>query len=647
MIHIHGLKDSSSEYQTAEEIVRVALAEMPSLETDRLMILDLYPSLQCFGERFQDIDLVIFFGNYSNRNTVKTSQGQVVQSFCVSLEVKGHPPGAVRFEGNRCFVRYNNKDHDVTQQSEGQKYSLREYITKNSKKNSSPYITNLIWLQQVPSSFLPRNSHNILGCDSSWQDIIDKIALLSTRQIPSEIACFSARGYLQITQEVFSKTIEPSKIDRKRLEAITKAALDRTKQQYARDLGKQLLIFRGRGGTGKTVRLIRIGYQAYDELGYRVLFLTYNKALVADLKRLLALLKVKDSAGDRSMAIKTIHSFMHEWLSALGIISKTQSDFLENYEKHKLDALKLVQGRAVEKSDIEAARTKSSKSLSWDLILIDESQDWPPTERDLIYELYDPNKVIIADGVDQFVRGIEKIDWRESLPNQNSQIVSLTSSLRLKASLCQAVGYIAEALEYTDWNVQPVPETHGGKVIVVTGDPMQERLHNRLSATARNDGNKPIDMLLCVPPNWVEDQEEGKKKVSRVAKQYKEWGLEYWDAVDPEERDSYPTSLEQYRIVQYESCRGLEGWVVMNFALDEFFEYKRQFAEFSDAEEKDMFFDKDEAASTFAKKWVMIPLTRAIDTLVIHISNPDSYFGELVIDLCKKHPEVFQHLDYT
>ena len=134
------------------------------------------------------------------------------------------------------------------------------------------------------------------------------------------MACFSLRAYLENTLLVFSRSLTPSKIDRKRLENITKSILDRSQQKYAEKLGKQLLIFRGRGGTGKTVQLIRTAYQAYDEMGLRVVLLTYNKALVADLRRLLAHAKVKDAVGERSFSVKTIHSFMREWLVALGVI---------------------------------------------------------------------------------------------------------------------------------------------------------------------------------------------------------------------------------------------------------------------------------------------------------------------------------------
>ena len=80
-----------------------------------------------------------------------------MHSFCASVEVKGHSTDAVRFDGNRCIVKYNNSEHDVTTQSENQKYSVTNYIKKNSKTSSSPYISNLIWLERVPMQFGSKN----------------------------------------------------------------------------------------------------------------------------------------------------------------------------------------------------------------------------------------------------------------------------------------------------------------------------------------------------------------------------------------------------------------------------------------------------------------------------------------------------------
>ena len=629
MLEIHGTDDGSSEYTAAKEFAKIAVEGNPTIENDRNLLLHIFPSIQCHGQQPKDIDLLILFADYRQQNVEER-----IHSFCVTVEVKGHRANDVRFDGTKCIVPYNNKDHDVTNQSEKQKFSVRNYIEKNSKIKP-PFVSNLIWLTGVPHTRTPRQDNNILGVDATWGDFCGKL-------LPGwngKVSTFHDRNSLIGVCDVFSRKLVASKLDRTRLEKITRTVLDRSKQQYAEKLGQQLLIYHGRGGTGKTVRLLQIAHQAYDEMGLRVILLTYNKALVADIRRLFALLGVKDGIASKSVAIKTIHSFMYQWLLQLEQISKGQDDFIKQYETHKNDALEYLRQGAISHDDIKKAKTTASRDLEWDLILIDEAQDWPANERDIIYKLYEYEKVIIADGVDQLVRGVAHIDWRENIDRSKSQTVPLRKSLRLKSSLCQAVKYFAEKIEYNNWNVVPLHEAHGGKMVIVTGDVLSKKFHNKLQATAEKDGNRAIDMLFCVPPTWVSKTADG-HRVSRVAEKYKEWGLDTWDAVDPNLRDEYPTSFDQYRIVQYESCRGLEGWVVVNFAFDEFFEYKKSSAEITDSQKSDMFFDHEEASLEYAKKWIMIPLTRAIDRLVLHVSNEDSYIGKVLMELHDQHPEI-------
>ena len=86
----------------------------------------------------------------------------------------------------------------------------------------------------------------------------------------------------------------------------------------------------------------------------------------------------------------------------------------------------------------------------------------------------------------------------------------------------------------------------------------------------------------------------------------------------------------------------MEGWVVVNFALDEFYAYKLKHPEISESAKSDLFFDHEEEAKEYANKWTMIPLTRAIDTLIIHISDEHSYIGKIATDLREKHPETVE-----
>jgi hypothetical protein len=46
-------------------------------------------------------------------------------------------------------------------------------------------------------------------------------------------------------------------------------------------------------------------------------------------------------------------------------------------------------------------------------------------------------------------------------------------------------------------------------------------------------------------------------------------GGKVWDGTARDVREVYPTDREELRFVQYDSCRGLEGWSVVNYDLDQ------------------------------------------------------------------------------
>ncbi len=76
---------------------------------------------------------------------------------------------------------------------------------------------------------------------------------------------------------------------------------------------------RGRAGTGKTVKLLHISYELYRKQEQRCLILTYNKALVSDLRRIIALAKVSDDIAAATIALRTIHSFIRSLMLGFGI----------------------------------------------------------------------------------------------------------------------------------------------------------------------------------------------------------------------------------------------------------------------------------------------------------------------------------------
>lgn len=627
MLKIHQTSDqSSNEHRAAVQLAKLIRNEYPDIDDNNNHICHIFPEIQCYGQVTQDIDLVVLYADY--RHSYKDI------SVVFTVELKTHGPDGVEFRGNQCYVKYKNKLSNASRQSDNQLHSLREYLTHNLKKRARcPFITNMLWMVNLPKSVLPKQQHNILGGDSTWYEFMSKKKNKNDRS-------FNDRSDINAIVEVLSKKLEVSDLDRKKFEKLSSSVLDINQQQYVEKLGQQLLIFRGRGGTGKTVKLLNTGHYAWNQLGLRVLMLTYNKALVADINRGLAWLGIKNEIGARGYTIRTIHSFMRQWMVETGILDKSKladrrsKYFFNVYDPKKKEFLEFIRTGTITTEDLKNIKIDNSLGLDWDLVMIDESQDWPADERDILYALYGHKSIIIADGVDQFVRGVEETDWRVGIDRSESQIVSLTKSLRLKSNLCNTVSSIANELDYKSWNLEPLPESYGGRVIVVTGNPLSEQFHKRLGATLRSSGNSPIDMLMCVPPSYVKDGKESGTSESKVATQYRKWGQKVWDGVDLNVRGGFPTDPDEFRIVQYESCRGLEGWIVVNFALDAFFEFKLARPEINNSE-KDLFFDLDDASFNYAVKWMMIPLTRAVDTLVVHIENKESKIGQRLISLFK------------
>jgi hypothetical protein len=286
-------------------------------------------------------------------------------------EVKGHSLENIIFNGSSCSVIYGNDVHNVTGQSEKQKYSVNNYIESNCKVKKALYINNLIWFTRASKNQLPHFETNILGADITWQDFLDKISFLANTGSFLPVQTFRNRNYLFQVKDVFSKRLQASKIDRKKFEAITKVKLQ--DQQYLNKFGQQILVIRGLGGTGKTVQLWSIAYKTYNDLGFRAIILTYNKALVADVSRLLSIYGIKDAISSKSIAIKTIHSFMNDWLVALGFLKHESTDYLDRYEEYKNEVLEFLDKKVISSHDKNSCIADNSRKLCWDLILVDES----------------------------------------------------------------------------------------------------------------------------------------------------------------------------------------------------------------------------------------------------------------------------------
>ena len=100
------------------------------------------------------------------------------------------------------------------------------------------------------------------------------------------------------------------------------------------------------------------------------------------------------------------------------------------------------------------------------------------------------------------------------------------------------------------------------------------------------------------------------------------------------------------RFVQYDSCRGLEGWTVINYGLDELWDYKYAQWVNEGHQVDDLYTSDEELAKLHASRWVMIPLTRAIDTLVINIGAQQSFVRDALLKVAKARPDIIDWIGF-
>jgi hypothetical protein len=648
MLHVIGL-ENSAERNAADTLAQVFATGWPWLESSVDSDVYILANVQCHGQNPRDLDLVVLanlptqphFQPRFELNHVADSGGAVpiarVGSLCVVVEVKDHDPKGVQFQGTNVSVVYNvasgqREWKSATIQSEFQKYSLKNYLEAHT--GCSPWVANLIWLREVDGKDLPRGPHNILPTRFTLNGFLNWVAettrmtpvgndyLLTANRIRDDLLVDTATKFL-------TAKITPTSLDRRRMDRVVKSSLS------ADWLGaKSMLLLRGHGGTGKTMLLLQIAWHANREKGRKVLFLTFNHALLSDLRRLMTLLGVGDDIAQPRFQASTVHSFMRSILVELGVV-KPEEDLLTGYESYKDTALRCMNEGAITQADIDKLGSTNSLAFDWDKILVDEGQDWPSNEMLILRRLFGTNKLVVADGLEQLVRQNKKCDWLQGLSESDYQVTLLKSGLRMKRNLAQFANALADVIGLADWHVQPHPDTHGGKVMIVLGDYFQlPGLHGRLLADASALGNEPVDLLACVPPSLV--LREGEQRSLAIYPQLNALDQKIWNGTDMEVRsNTYPLSAKELRIVQYESCRGLEGWTCWLFGLDEFYDGK--LAQWSPTSNSDdgIPVDSELQARQFAARWLMIPATRAMDTIVIQLNSANSFLTEKLRELAR------------
>ena len=644
MIEVIGPEDTS-ERRAAEKIKAAFVDLWSDLATSNEDRVRIAANAKIYGYDIQDIDIVVVASFGSNRiiNPLRPlpsnpdneiiRMGIALRSFVLAVELKSHDQRAVRFVGKSAQVRYRRGAHDgwhdATEQNIRQAHSLRAYLDDCGAKDL--YVSCLVMFENLEESDFPARPHAFIGGTFSARSLLTALAETSKpwKPVGWRTAVISAGRSEAVTRALDAplfRKLEASQLDRRRMDRLAKRL--GLKDDWFAAIGKRQVVLRGRGGTGKTVILLQMACRAFEETNARSLILTYNQALVADMRRTMALLGLPSNVLDGGIRIDSAMAFVGRLLRKFGVVSDEKS-FIEQYDQVCKQLAELFQD--LPSDEVRQLLSDDPEHFRFDHIMVDEGQDWMLAEIVILRHCYSAERFVIADGVDQFVRGA-RVEWTAGISSSTQTVINLPRCLRLKSNLAAFANTMARELGLVEWRVEPNREVRGGRVIIVEGDYLG---HSEFDDTIVKDtltsGNSEIDILYCVPlvPRGPS---------SDIANWLRTRGRRCWDGAVADLRRDIPRSASEARVVTYDSCRGLEGWSVICIGLDEF--WARVVRHAADASElHDPMLTKEESLRRLAARWMMIPMTRPMDTLVINVRDRKSPVGVALSRAARSHSD--------
>lgn len=631
VINCNRSHSETAEYNAAKELENRLVKWFNNFKVDGYLYI--LSNVTIYGYRVRDIDILILcklkgcvtHGDFRtlNHGTVNTLS---IDSFITTIELKDHPADKIYKQGTSYVVTYkNNVTKDASHQSEDQKYSILNYIIDNF--NVNPFITNLLWLRSLNSEQLKAirrtTKDNALSSEFKFNDFVNAL-LLDTKvyldhngiaHINNLASTFDLNKFISTIAQKYTAV----GLTKRKFELIVSQQLDIN--ELAANVNGGFTILSGRAGTGKTIRLLQLAYYYANHYGKRCLLLTYNNALVSDIKRLIDFTDMPIGMEGKSINIQTVNSFFGNVMKLENVIEQTLVPEENDYDKKFEELMNQLNDHIkniLSKKGIKNLKDLKDSGLDWDYVLIDEAQDWTDIDKETIINLYGTERIIVADGIDQFIRSNQKQDWCHGIqPSVKLNSRTFKLEMRQKSNIVRFINAYAE-MAGLDWYVTPNDKITGGKIDIY--HLYDSDIHSYLCENCRANGCEDYDILILVPPKDVVG--EPQKRHFRLADAYHNANIKIYDGTQTANRYSYPVR-GMSRVFQYDSCRGLEGWAVVCTKFDELITYKLN-------TEKNL---KGLANNKSVFLWSLMPLTRAVDTLVITLQNPKSKVGLMLHSL--------------
>lgn len=676
------------------------------------------PNFRLYGENIRDIDILVFgvldkgmsmkLDFIDKENKARTSS-VYIGSFCFAIDIREENIESISEIKDKIWIKANGRSANFSAYNTSIYGSLRRYMSNSfEKKGDIPFIATCLNFINIPSRGVSSTYPNFIRGELTIDKLFQSYAYAST---PNQSTSKNgSRGYYYLNSlfrsqengsyEKFKNLVSEYSTIISKIGPLTKLKLDVFSKnrvdlpQYYDSIGKELVILKGGAGTGKTMKLLNIAKKLYES-GNRCLILTYNRALVNDINRILDINRTKSDPLSETIKIETIHSFLKPIVNE---IIHWEDDYIKDEIQGGKEnpSLKSGDGSAEEKYKIiksksriyyltyyneiliSAAEELSSFNIptddpqnsacaqsitNYDYILIDEAQDWQKEERDILYFLFGSQKIIIADGLQQLIRTNSPLNWKVSNNRtiKSKEVVFPKKSLRQNEKLCLLQNFIAN--KYTvPWDVVKNEKLRKGTISVYVGD-INEQIAGYLKDFTKDySDDKYDDLLFLAPPSMIAktsvktrfNKEEKtlffddiQKRSFKYTKDWEKLGLNISDLTFVDNQNSH-TQEGEYRLISYDSCRGLESFGVVALEMDTFFanKIKHYKEDLETIKQGDIFTqDREQKALRYAAMWALIVMSRPVELLVITIKDKNSIFYNLLKEISNNTEDVIRIIE--
>lgn len=333
------------------------------------------------------------------------------------------------------------------------------------------------------------------------------------------------------------------------------------------------------------------------------------------------------------------------------------------------------------KEDFKKLVNQSRGGFSAFIPFIDEAQDCHELEREIFFELYNKKNMVIATGgEEQLIRHEKVCNWKINSQGIKHNIIEIdkkNNSYRLSKKHVELCNFLANKFEI-ELNLQASRNDDGELIIDLLNDSALDRISTnfkRLAKLGEKNGYLPSESVMVlvesssdllfeditksnkenyvinefnnivVSENRVTDRQCYLKEILNYGAKnnwrdeegypifYHNFGIESFDEAEEEQFD-----IDDYVALFYESCRGSEAYSIMCLELDKFYERKQKDPIAAKYRSDDLLLTEEDRRKKYAMIWVLMALTRAINSIYIQISDNNSELGKLLIEYINKQP---------